>query len=224
MLKAFVKNKNDKTYSLSGWTLQGVAYMDLSDWAILHLNIGKKSKLPTLKERYASMWGNRTANPNLTPESALNYEIGANFNYESTKASIATFYNDINEMLISVADPSNGCPEGNSCAKLVNAKEGYAYGAEIALNQGFWEDRINLGVNYSYVERKTTNTAGSGYGVDGSRILDYPNHIANATLLINPWKPLDMIVNATFQSKQWYNGGSRNAQHTLKIMMFSWLI
>lgn len=212
MLKAFVKNQDDKTYSLSGWTLQGVAYMDLSDWAILHLNIGKKSKLPTLKERYASMWGNRTANPNLTPESALNYEIGANFNYESTKASIAAFYNDINEMLISVADPSNGCPDSNGdCVKLVNAKEGYAYGAEIALNQGFWEDRINLGVNYSYVERKTTNTKGSGYGVDGSRILDYPNHIANATLLINPWKPLDIVVNATFQSKQWYNGGARNA-------------
>ncbi|WP_241993672.1 TonB-dependent receptor [Helicobacter sp. MIT 05-5293] len=207
MLKAVVKNTDDKTYSMQGWTLQGIAYADLSDWAILHLNIGKKSKLPTLKERYSTTWGNRTPNPNLAPESALNYEIGANFDYQSTKASIAVFYNDINDMLISVEDTSNSCNEGSNCTKLTNAKEGYSYGAEIALNQGFWQDRINLGINYSYVQRKATNKDGTSYGVDGSRILDYPNHIANVTFLINPWKPLDVIANATYQSPQWYTSG-----------------
>ncbi len=207
MLKAIIEDANNKTYSMQGWTLQGIAYADLSDWAILHLNIGKKSKLPTLKERYSTTWGKRTPNPNIRPESALNYEIGANFDYQSTKASIAVFYNDINDMLISVSDTSNGCNDGSGCTKLTNAKEGYAYGAEIALNQGFWQDRINLGINYSYVQRKATNKDGTSYGVDGSRILDYPNHIANVTFLINPWKPLDIIANATYQSPQWYTSG-----------------
>lgn len=65
------------------------------------------------------------------------------------------------------------------------------------------------------MERKATNTAGTSYGVDGSRILDYPNHIVNATLVISPIKQIDLIGLATFQSKQYYSvGGNRNSPPT----------
>ncbi|MCX2716798.1 TonB-dependent receptor [Helicobacter sp. MIT 21-1697] len=211
MLKVLLENVEDKTYSIYGWTLQGIVYANAGDYTRLHANIGRKSKLLTLKERYSSMWGNRVANPNLQNESAINYELGVDVEIESTKISLAGFYNDLNNMLISVNAGNNNCPAGSNCVKLDNVKEGYSYGVEFAFKQGFLDEKIVLNANYTYVERKTSNASGSSFGVDGSRILDYPNHIANTTLVISSMKQFDVIGLATFQSKQWYGIGSRRA-------------
>ncbi len=204
-LKGSSTNNKDLTSikHLQGWTLQGIVYLSPTDWSTIYVNVGKKSKFPTLKDRYSTTWGNRTPSPDISPESAINYELGAKFDYESTHFSIAAFYNDINDMLISVSDPTNSCLNGSQCSKLINAKEGYAYGAEVSLKQGFLDEKIVFSANYTYTDKKATS-----YGVDGSRILDYPNHIANASLLIAPLKQLDLIGLATFQSKQWYLLGS----------------
>lgn len=218
-------DRNDVTYAvidtqppsrhLQGWTLQGILYANANDYSTLYANVGKKNKLPTLKDRFGSTWGSRIPAPNLEPESALNYELGVKFDYESTHFSLAGFYNDLNNMIISAGTSDTSCANGTSCVILENAKEGYAYGAEVSLKQGFIDDKIVFGANYSYVERKATNTNGSSYGVDGSRILNYPNHIANASLIIAPIKQFDVMGFATFQSKQWYGvGGGRNSPIT----------
>lgn len=200
----FAEATDTRIQHLQGWTLQGIVYASVSDYATLYANVGKKSKLPTLKDRFSSTWGQRVANPNISPESALNYELGLNFERNLSKASIAVFYNDINNMLISVGLPNDTCSAGNNCVRLENAKEGYAYGAEIGVSQGFFDKALLLSANYSYTQRKATNTNGSSYGVDGSRILDYPNHIANASIILSPIKQFDFIAQGTFQSKQWY--------------------
>ena len=198
---------------MQGWTLQGIAYLSPTDWSTIYANIGKKSKLPTLKDRFSQTWGQRVRNPNIMPESALNYELGFKLDYESTHFSIAAFYNNINNMLIAAAMPDGSCSANTGCVRLENAKEGYAYGAEVSLKQGFLDEKIVFNVNYTYTEKKTTNTKGSSYGVDGSRILDYPNHIANANLVISPIKQFDFIANAIFQSKQWYVSNGIYAQN-----------
>lgn len=203
----FISAKIDKDTSLKhlqGWTLQGIFYAQANDYLTLYGNVGKKSKLPTLKDRYSSTFGTRAPNPDISPESALNYELGLEFEYKLSKLSFALFYNDMNNMIISVSDLSNACANGANCVRLENAKEGYAYGGEIALKQGFLEDKITFNINYSYIEKKATNTAGSSYGVDGSRILDYPNHIVNASLILSPLKQLDLLAFTSYQSKQWY--------------------
>lgn len=213
MLKVIKANTSDKKYSLQGWTLQGILYFDINDYWSIYVNAGKKSKIPTLKERYSSTWGKRVSNPNLAPESAINYEIGTTFEWESTKASAAVFYNDIRGMLISVA--ATGCIDSSDCSKLINAKEGYSYGVEVGVNQGFLDDKINLGLNYTFVERKTTNSKGTSYGVDGSRILDYPNHILNFNFMTTPIKYFDIIAYLSYQSPQWYGiGGGKNSPNT----------
>ena len=213
MLKVISKNATDKKFSMQGWTLQGILYFDINDYWTIYLNAGKKSKLPTLKDRYSTTWGNRVPNPNLAPESAVNYEIGTTFEWESTKVSASVFFNDINDMMISVS--ATGCISGNTCTKLINAKEGYSYGIEVGFTQGFLDDRISFGANYTYIERKITNSQGSSYGVDGSRILDYPNHIINANFMTTPTKHFDIIAYLNYQSPQWYGiGGSRNSPDT----------
>ncbi|MDE7447789.1 MAG: TonB-dependent receptor, partial [Helicobacter sp.] len=207
----FISAQTDKDTSLrhlQGWTLQGILYADVNNYTTLYGNIGKKSKLPTIKDRFGSTWGRRVSNPDITPESAINYEVGSLFEWKAGKGSVAVFYNDINNMLISVGMPNNTCSAGTNCTRLENAKEGYAYGFEAGVQQGFYDETIVLGANYAYVQKKATNSNGSSYGVDGSRILDYPNHIVNASVLLAPIKQVDVIGQATFQSKQWYTTGS----------------
>lgn len=211
ILKAIDSNTKTEKVKLQGWTLQGILYFDINDYWTIYLNAGKKSKIPTLKDRYSTTWGNRVPNPNIAPESAINYEIGTTFNWEATKFSFVAFYNDIREMLISI--PATGCiANNNQCYKLINAKEGYSYGVEVGVNQGFLDDRINLGLNYTFTERKTTNKKGSSYGVDGSRILDYPNHILNFSFMTTPVRFFDIIAYLTYQSPQWYGVKSGNGK------------
>ena len=53
------------------------------------------------------------------------------------------------------------------------------------------------------MQRKVTNKdLGSAY-TNEVRILNYPNHIANANITFNPFKPLDFIAIASCQSKMW---------------------
>ena len=211
VLKAMLSNVNgDKQKAPQGWTLQGILYFDINDYWTIYLNAGKKSKIPTLKDKYSSTWGRRVPNPNLSPESAINSEIGTSFEWESTKVSAAVFYNYLNDMMISISMPDNSCTQGNRCTQLVNAKEGYSYGVEVGFNQGFLDDKISFGANYTYVERKTTSKEGSSYGVDGSRILDYPNHIFNFSFMTTPTKYFDIIAYLNYQSPQWDTDNNGN--------------
>lgn len=213
MLRAIIKGGNDKKYSLQGGSAQAIIYADWNDSVTSWFNVGYKSSLPTLRNRYSRVWGTTTPNPNLQPESAINVELGSKFsNYTdlgTTNAQIALFYNDLTNMVYSATDTTNSCINGTGCTKYTNARSGYSYGVELGFTQGFWRDRIKFGANYTYQQKQITNKGDSDYALDG-RILDYPNHIANANLTITPVAPLDVIANATFQSAQWVADYSRN--------------
>lgn len=201
----------DKNLHLQGWSLQGVLYTQLNDYTTMHLNIGKKLRLPDLGSRYSQSMGGRVRNPNLDPESIINYEIGSNFEYEATKAFVALYYQDINNIHIDV--PTTGCynSTATSCVQARNGKEGFSYGGEIGFSQGIL-DVLNISANYSYVQRQVTNKSLTSYAT-GARILNYPNHIANANITLTPMKQLDFIATASYQSAMWVaNSGtySRN--------------
>lgn len=193
---------------LQGFTLQSIGYIYFNDYVMMHLNIGQKSKLPTLKERYSTIFGNRTPNPSLQPESAINYEIGTSFDTHlenATLGSLSVFYNDLRNSLIAVPDSSNSCIAGANCQKLINAKEGYAYGVEFSIQQNFWEDKLSLLANYSFVKKEITQkdkqkeNAGK-FKVDGSKITGYPEHIFNFNLAFSPIADLRFNLNSTYQA------------------------
>lgn len=103
-------------------------------------------------------------------------------------------------MFVVAKDTTNSCPNGSNCSKNENAREGYSYGVEVGFNQGFWEDKITLGANYTYTQKSTT---GKGNSLKENRILSYPEHIANAMFGIYPHSKIDILANALYQSPQW---------------------
>ena len=203
MLYTYIDGAKYNNDSLQGWTLQGILYTHLNEYVLLHANVGKKSRLPDLGSRYSQSMGSRVRNPNLAPESILNYELGSSVEYEDTKAFVAFFYQDINNIHIDVSMPNGSCFGQTNCVQARNGKEGYSYGGEIGASQGLFDNKLSLSANYSYVQRKVTNRdLGTTY-TNGARILNYPNHIANANITFSPLKPLDFIATASYQSKMW---------------------
>lgn len=189
---------------LQGGTAQAIVFGDWNENVTSWLTFGYKDALPSLRNRYSAGSGFLTPNNNLQPESAINVEVGTKLDYQTalgtSKAEIAVFYNDLTNMFVTVDDATNACPNGKECKRYENAREGYSYGIEVGFNQGFWEDRITLGANYTYTQK---NTTGKGNSVKTDKTLNYPNHIANVLLGIYPHSKVDILANASYQSAQW---------------------
>lgn len=205
----------------NNFSLQGVAYYDFAPNNTIHINVGKKQNLPTLKQRYSEIWGYAVPNPDLGVESAMNYELGYDLAYKSTTFSVAAFFNDMTNMFVQVDMPNDSCSAGSDCWQNTNADSGYTYGGEVSVEQGFFEDNmLVLGLNYSYIYKRATSLdAGvDSYGNPyGKKITNYPNHIANAKIAIKPIKSLEFIALGTLESAAYYNdttttGNRRNAK------------
>ena len=207
MLRAVVKNAKDKTYSLQGGTAQAIVFGDWTENITSWLNFGYKTSLPTLKNRYSTTWGNRVPNPKLQPESAINVEVGTKLDYQTalgtSKAEIAVYYNDLTNMIVSVG--ATGCSNSTNCSKLENVRNGYSYGVEVGFSQGFWSDKITFGANYTYQQKQGYRNIRNNKFEGGkiNRIVDYPEHIANAMLSLTPFSQWDLIANLSYQSPQW---------------------
>lgn len=193
-------------------SIQGILYYDFSDNHSLHLNIGRKHNLPTLAQRYGSEMAEYAPNPNLEPESAINYELGYDLAYKSTNFSLSLYYNDMKNMFDSTVTGSNQVDKGNCshgqgweffCYMQQNIDHGYTYGGEVALQQGFLDnDMLQIGFNYSYIYKHA-----DGYDVNlraGRKLTDYPNHILNGKLKFQATKKLDLIVQSVYQSAPLY--------------------
>ena len=199
-----VTTSNYAKAHLQGGTAQAIVFGDWNENITSWLTFGYKDALPSLRNRYSAGSGFLTPNNNLQPESAINVEVGTKLDYQTmlgtSKAEVAVFYNDLTNMFVVATDPTNSCPNGTDCSKYENAREGYSYGVEVGFTQGFWEDRITLGANYTYTQKNTTGKADS---IKANRILNYPEHIANVLLGIYPHSKVDILANLTYQSPQW---------------------
>lgn len=219
---AITEEQKDKN-ALQGGTLQAILYSDWNGSLQSWFNVGHKTTLPSLRQRFSAANGYLTPNPNLQPESAINVELGTKLDYDfesvafsSIKAEVAVFYNDLTNMFVQTKDVSNACPNGVSCSKFINAKEGYSYGVEVGFMQGFWDDKIKFGANYTYTQKKTTGAHFTNY----DRILNYPNHIANAHFSISPIRDLDFILNDSYHSPRWsYSTTTGNYTQSIDIFL-----
>ncbi len=194
------------------FSYQGILFYDFGDNNSLHLNIGRKHNLPTLAQRYGGEMAEYAPNPDLEPESAINYELGYDLAYKSTNLSVAVFYNDMTNMFDNTITSSASVDPGNCvhsqgwqlfCYMQKNIDHGYTYGGEVSFQQGFGEnDEVTLGVNYSYIYKHA-----EGYDINlraGTKLTDYPNHIVNGKLKIKATKDLDIIAQGTYQSAPLY--------------------
>ncbi|MFX4243654.1 TonB-dependent receptor domain-containing protein, partial [Aliarcobacter butzleri] len=70
---------------------------DIDETFGLYAGVAKKTRFASLKDRYSFRLGRAIPNPDLKPEKAINYEIGANKIFENQGIKSAFFYSDVKD-------------------------------------------------------------------------------------------------------------------------------
>lgn len=169
---------------------QAGLYFDWSENARVYATIARKSRLPTLKDRYSQRLGTYIENPDLQPEESLNYEIG----YQGTPwagatAEAALFYSDIKDKIQSVANVAG------ILSQMQNVGEVHSTGMELGLSNEVtgW---LAVGANYTWIDLDNRS--------DPSRKLtDVPAHKVTAQMLAHPTVNWDLIAFAEYNSARW---------------------
>lgn len=108
---------------------------------ILYASIANKSRMPTLEEIFTFFpWDN--ANPNLKPETSMQYSAGYQYELEEkTFIDLSLYYYDVSDLIIR---RDNG---------YINRDEAENYGAEIRLNSTYFDyNSVRLSYAYTYTQ------------------------------------------------------------------------
>lgn len=160
----------DKVYNASSaYTLPGKQtandpqiglFHDLNQTTRLYATVAQKTRLPSLKDRYSARLGNFIANPDLQPETAVNYELGwQGTPWDGAQAEAALFWNDIDNMIqeVFIVAGSTSCNQapGPRC-QMQNIGKARMKGIELGLKTPLgtqWE----VGGNATFMDLKNVS-------------------------------------------------------------------
>ena len=155
----------------------------------VYATVARKSRLPTLKDRYSQRLGTYIENPNLRAEEALNYEVGYQGNAQGTSLEAALFYSDVKDKIQSVANVSG------VRAQMQNAGRAHISGMELGLrgSAGAW---LDWGGNYTYTHMQNVSDR-------AIRLTDVPRHKLTAHAVLHASRQVDVVAIAEANSGRW---------------------
>lgn len=105
----------------------------ISDTGCITGGISRKTRFPTIKDRYSFRLGSAIPNAGLAPEAALTYELGWREQRRDWEAEITLFQSDLDDAIESVVISADPCAAPNpNCFQLQNIGEQRNRGAELA--------------------------------------------------------------------------------------------
>ena len=158
---------------------------------------GRGFRVPTIVEKFDPTSGN----PDLTPETAVSYEAGADFRPKGTRAVVSAtyFYQDFRG-LIQQGPPTAGHPFG----QLQNVGGAFSRGVEAEATWWF-HPAAGAGVSYTYTDTGTRN-ASPAIAAITNRILGIPQQRGTASLLLSPSPRLQAQLDWRLESDQYEFG------------------
>lgn len=175
-------------------------FYDYSNKARFYLTTAKKTRLPSLKDRYSQRLGTFIENPDLQAEESINYEIGYQGNpWQGAQMSAAIFYSDISNKIQAVANVQD------TLEQMQNVGEVRSSGIELGVSDTLtsW---LELGANYTYIDLDNISDS-------TQRLTDVPKNKFTAHALIQPIEAVDIIAFIEYNSKRW-------ASNTLELSGF----
>ncbi len=139
----------------------------MSSTGDVHATVSSRTRFPTVFERYSTRFGMATPNPDLDPERATNYEIGATETlFNQARISGAVFYSDLKDAIQSVY-----LVNGGRITSQNQNIDGEHYGFEVSVD---WDiaPGLRIGGNYTYLQREY------GYLTPGTQPEGTPDHEA----------------------------------------------
>jgi len=185
-------------------------FYDYSDATRFYATVARKSRLPTLKDRYSARLGTFVENPALSTEASTNYEVG----YQGTpwtgaKAEAAVFFNDTTDKIQSVFVGAVGssCAAATKC-QMQNVGKVQSTGLELGLKSPVtpW---LELGGNYTYIDFKNISSP-------STQITDVPREKLTLQAVVRPKASVDIVAFAESNGERW-------ASNTVKLGGFTTL-
>lgn len=139
-----------------------------SDTGRLQGSIAKKSRFPTIKERYSYRMGTAVPNAELRTEQAIHYEIGYSERIGAGLfGDIRLYYSDIDDLIQQAVVPSPLCG-GSTCFQNQNVSKATSTGMDVEI-RGELLRTIDFVGAYGYMERRNRSN-------DGLFLTDSPRH------------------------------------------------
>ena len=147
---------------------------------LLLATAARRTRFPTLRERYSSAGGLRLPNPELSPEVAWNFGLDARLEVASwLTVQGAVFEAEVDDLIERV-------PAGNGVDRMENIGAARFIGGELAatLRPLRW---LNLGAGYTLLHARRTDE-----GRDSDLLEHRPEHKASFRLRLTPWRWLGL--------------------------------
>ena len=182
---------------------QSGLFYDWSESARFYATIAKKTRLPSLKDRYSQRLGTYIENPELKPEESINYEVGYQGSpWQGATAEAAIFYSDITDKIQTVANVSGKLSQMQNVGKVRSS------GVELGLS-GYVREWLELGGNYTYIDLENRSDS-------VTKLTDVPKHKFTAFASVTPMQKVELIAYAEHNSSRW-------ASNTLELSGFTTL-
>lgn len=165
-------------------------FYKLAERQRLHATVARKSRFPTIKDRYSYRLGQAIPNPDLEPERALHLEVG----YEGTPAEHLTlranlFAAEIDDTIQRVDNVQPGR------FQLQNVGRSRHLGTELGFD---WKpsESFQFTTNYAYLDRKNESQP-------SVRLIDTPRHSLLSYADIRPVKWLSIIPSVEYNGSRY---------------------
>lgn len=180
-----------------------------------YASAARKTRFPTIKDRYSARLGGALPNPDLKPEESLNLEAGLKGRpWAGARGHAAVFYSRIDNLMQSMnIVPVSLCNQpglsaATSCTQLQNIAEARHAGIELSIDQDLgrgWQ----VGGNYTYLDRDNRSADKPLTDTPRNRIFAYAS-----------WRPADrweLLGSAEAENGRMVAYGSGNAASYVKL-------
>lgn len=172
---------------------QAGLFYDWSANARLYATVAKKTRLPSLIDRYNTGTSRgiiRIENPDLQPERAINYEIGYQGTpWQATKAEAAIFYSEVKDKIQEIC-----WNNGATCQNQNIGKVKYP-GIELGLRTRL-SSQFELGGNYTWLDPKNVSNP-------STKVTDVPKRKLTLHALYQPSDAVDVVAFVEKASNRW---------------------
>jgi iron complex outermembrane recepter protein len=159
----------------------------------LRASVARKSRLPSIKDRYSYRLGSAIPNPDLAPERSTNCELGFSGRPISRlKVNVAGFYNRVSDyvLLVTIPDPANA---GKTTTQNQNIGKVEILGAEGEAEVTVHR-MLQLGAMYTYTHAKNKTNE--------DRLTGIPRHRATGFVRITPVVGLSLLADGEYDSNR----------------------
>ncbi len=183
-INAFPKNNNN---ALNAQIL--LNYRVRQGWD-LRLSTARKTRFPTMKDRYSYRLGKAIPNPDLKPEQSIHYELYNNIIITRNLSLSGSLFQSLRSMTIQMVD--NVEP---GLSQVQNTGRSKAYGTDLTLV--FKPvDNISLSAGYAYLHQKNTSNP-------EVKFVNAPEHKIFAELDLRTDRNMSWAVNTEYNAQNY---------------------